>query len=840
VDRERTIVFLGTFDIPLQRACAGTGMPSAAWGRHAPMMKRLVHSFVAAALFVLVASPSARAEHPFLAVRASEYARLQALSAGSPWKELKAAAITEATTLAYDTSLPAGTERAKRARDIIDAAALAYLVDAPGRPTYLSRIKASIGYVEDVVGDDPGGWGGCVPPSMATFHLIIALDIIHDALSPKDLSDSEKRVGALVSTLLTRAGDTWVLSNRSLSAIWALYRGDSAQIATRVSDYRTGLLDSISPDGVDYDGTGYADARFAGDDRDHKHLFMDVLEHVGGQGSYYGEPKLQRFHEWLFGYAYTPWRGGYAFGDSLADGASRHGDPPAAMRAYRFGDASGRYATWFSDGGPPTPHLFTYLLYRQGTPLMKERPSSRIFPDGGAWLQEPGDRTTSLVGALWNVKKTAGHAHLDVNSVQLSGYGENLLRNVGYRGYGKDYDATFTWEYIHKSAKSANTVLVDGIDHVAKEGAGIQEGLTTSPLDYASGDSGAALSNGTHIRNMVFVHADRRNPGYFVLFDEIISSTGASADLLFRANSNECTARTPDVEFDCPVTKGAFTQNEVSLALLLATKPSAVAIEPGAMASFASAQRFIADVVRATVPLVPEAGTAKGRGARMVSIFFPYDAGHPRARMNRLAVDEASGGAVDLGHSALDTALESAGNAIVESDGAAFQGRAALWRKTRDGLEFAFVRQGLQFLYGASRVGFKSSAPATVVIQGPRTWVTGKGTSLTLYYPKIVGATLDGSPTAGAPRDGAITVTIPAGSHEVVLQVEPPPSPPSSPDGLTQEVPGGKLEEERQPDGAGCACRAASGGERHPSMGFFTLGSLLALLLRWRSRIGGR
>jgi hypothetical protein len=45
-------------------------------------------------------------------------------------------------------------------------------------------------------------------------------------------------------------------------------------------------------------------------------------------------------------------------------------------------------------------------------------------------------------------------------------------------------------------------------------------------MDYAVGSDGPSLSNKTHCRNLILVHADHGARGYFIIFDEVSASAG--------------------------------------------------------------------------------------------------------------------------------------------------------------------------------------------------------------------------------------------------------------------------------------------------------------------------
>ena len=55
--------------------------------------------------------------------------------------------------------------------------------------------------------------------------------------------------------------------------------------------------------------------------------------------------------------------------------------------------------------------------------------------------------------------------HPDVNALYLAGYGEPLLLNSGYNGYGKGALGA-SWQSIHSLSRSSNTVVLGDANHV--------------------------------------------------------------------------------------------------------------------------------------------------------------------------------------------------------------------------------------------------------------------------------------------------------------------------------------------------------------------------------------
>ena len=485
-------------------------------------------------------------QHPFLLLLKSDYPRLQALAQISPGREIRDRAIALAggsiggsspEPLAYD---PGAFIRARGARlaEIFSTAALAYVLDPPQRGRYVRRIATHLKYWDPT---EPGNltaelnhqnWNYSTTPAGAFFNAILALDIIHDELPPKDLAQIEGWLHDGPGKFFEGA-IAWKSSGYAVRGAWALYQRDLANAAHYTHAYLAELWDSISPDGVFREGPGYALARWMDYSREQKHYFGDILAHTGVCPSWYSEDRLQKLQEWLYGYSLTPNRIPWAIGDSSPgpfDGPHDWVDYPSIAttgksdvtgfeRASRFSAKAGQYAAWFADGRLPAARLCSYVLWDRTAQARPAIAPSKIFPDGGAWFREPHDDPRALAGILTNVRHGRGHTHKETNTLNLAGYGETLLSNAGYNGWATPA-CGFSWEYINRRAISGNTALIDynpfrdgGTlqqpsafnDHrdpsgpQAPEGAygaGVS-GFTTGTVDYATGDRARPWSTGS-------------------------------------------------------------------------------------------------------------------------------------------------------------------------------------------------------------------------------------------------------------------------------------------------------------------------------------------------------
>ena len=592
----------------------------------------------------------------------------------------------------------------------------------------------------------------------ALFNATIAMDIIYNDLTSGEVATLEAKIKNLVDLI-----SGWDPSPQAVKGLWYLYKGDTTKFNNYRNIYTNILFEFLTADGVFNEGSGYASARFSFPDREQKSLFLDILEYQG-YNDFYSDVKLRNFHEWLYGYAETPFGRIVTFGDSSPTSGIQTTSATQIWRAYRFGDKAARYAAWHTSGTMPEGRLLTYVLMEQAPSSSPELAPSRIFDDGGAWFGESTQSTDVLKGGMWNPQSSEWHSHKEINALALAGYGEHLLLNAGYIGASAPNEPI--WNYINHSAYSGNTVLVNDTDHDSKEGAGITEGFTSPKFDYASGDSGDALPNGAHQRNFVFVHpADDAN-GYWVVFDEVgADNSSHSANVLWHPDSNDMTVVSSNQEYSSKINMLTYSGYPVYLTTFLGTQPTSVQIENGWLANW--------DWIKLGDYLQSNYATDGSGLVNIVTVLFPHDANHPKASMTRVSGAGYTGAEISqLGGSIEDVALESAGTSAVTHDGVSLQGLASWYRLDGSLLSSYFVREGLSFDDGSTpRVGFASVSDVSIYLDETVGRIVSPGTNVTFYYPALAGVSLNGSPLSLI-SSGAdwVQVNIPSGTHEIALE----------------------------------------------------------------------
>ena len=593
----------------------------------------------------------------------------------------------------------------------------------------------------------------------------------------------QRRIHALVGDWFWNEENT-IRSEQNWYAVrgmWALYKGDRARIDSSKVEYRKAIFEYLTPDGIYTNSITYAQHRFSAI-RDAKAYFMDVLEFTGEDNNYYNNPRLQRFFEWDLGQALTPSKHLYTFGDTAEDYTPAM-NQTASYRAHRFSDLAAGHAAWLNEGLVPEGRFLTYVLHDRALPQPKP-PSSQIDYTAGAWFYENQVVNDSLSGALWNpidpdlVPMSAdiytgapawSHPHKDVNAIHLAAYGEHVLRNSGYAGFGEDV-LDSPWSYIHHDAVSNNTVMIDGVDHAGGDsdrseslrvGKGILEGTTSKFLDYASGHSREALPNGTHIRNFVFVKPQDGLQGYFLLFDEVQgSSTARQANIVLHPNADNITTVAAEREYRFQITH-PYSNNHVQLTIFQGTKPDSVEVRSGALASWD--YQFMGKYLYSNYNLI------NGR-TQAVTVLFPHDDDHPKAEFGRIRGSGYSGASLAIGPAAMDIALESDGATRVSTNGIIFKGRAMLSRLA-DGLtQFYFVRQGTEFDDGNGlRQGFLSTAPVSLMMKDKSGSLVSPGADITLYYPQIDQVRLNGNSVSLTKDEGWARFHAPKGNFSIEI-----------------------------------------------------------------------
>ncbi|MFS0726259.1 stalk domain-containing protein [Paenibacillus sp. 1P07SE] len=723
---------------------------------------------------------------PFLIVQETEYDSYRLRALQSPWMEMKQEAIQHANTLV--SASPDPVARSLQIAHIASASSLAYILDPDNKLVYMSRVQQMIedfdAHIYPLL--DRLDHNRYVRPGSAFFNLVLAMDIMHDDFELQgDLAQLESKLEK-TGEWYWHNDSAWKMATWGTRGIWALYKNQPFRITEAKQEYRSYLNKEVSPDGVFIGGPGYAHWRLAPDqvDRDNKAHFMDVLEYTGQDNTYYNDPRLQHFYEWLFGYSESPvklmneqngvYRKQYfSFGDTAINfGISQNNKEAgtAYFRAHRFSEKAAQYASSaIGQDTIPAGRLLNYLLYE---PLPEPvNPPSRTFADANAIMLEDTSSNYGLGASLFTpVPLNDNHGHKDVNSIYLTGYGEPLLRNVGYAGWGRGYEG-FTWDYFHNTSESSNTVMIDGVNHVKKEGGGIAESIQMPLFGYAHGSSGEALPNGSHGRSLIQIDGQDHVHGYWIVMDQVkaaVAAAGHTANVVLHPNAD----LPPDViaeeeEYRFRISPYSVTaEHPVYLSAFLATAPDhGVLVKEGPLCSMStcSAGKYLYSGY--------DLGEAGERS--LLTVLFPHDEARPKAEMQRIAGSHYSGASMQLGQGIIDYAFESSAAAEVTHAGVSFEAVGAIFRMIAGhGNRFYFAKDGSSFFTNTERTaGYSADEPITIYMREGKGQLVSGGTEVTFYYPGLTGVKLNGVGQQPVQQgQGWITLQIAAGSHAIELE----------------------------------------------------------------------
>jgi hypothetical protein len=740
--------------------------------------------FVAVGAFVLLfGGLTAMADHPFIAVSSGEYSTLRALAAYPPWDGMASNAFSAATNTTV-TATDSITDRSKDLSILMSANALAYILETNTvtRRAYKDTIIDNFTWWDpNTTGNlyselSTSTWDYTVPPGCAFMNTLLAFDIIYPALNSADRTSTENLLANVVAWYNGHMS-SWKQSDYAVRGLWAIYQGDTAALAAATSGYRNFLLSRMTDSGGYNEGVGYAVARNLNADREQKHFFIDILEY-NGDNSWYSDPQMQNFYEWIAGYTHTPSKQRWTFGDTKIGGF--HATYCGQVRSPLFGKTAGAYAARLQDGFTLPGDLMTYLVLSEQstTPVA---PVSRIFPDTGVWLQEPSLDTNVLAGVLWNCTAAQTHSRKEVNAINLAGYGQLLLSGAGYGSWGVGQWG-YSWDYFHSRAVSGNAALIDysiGIatnpsavnDHASCVGDGVKGILSSRSdpnVDLVTGYSGLALTNGMHLRTLAFVHPQDGQNGYFVTFDEMTPDTsGDSAHLAWHPLSRDTVAGnlttvTASQQYLATITDASGADTGVRLTTFMATPPSGVTVQDGAFCTFGTAKYLFASYTTS--------------GSRtLLTVHYPSDATHAIPAFTR---DNGTGySGVKIGNYdyaiGCDDAASTNSSAYTVA-GVTANAKAAIFRKSNsaaDSQAFWYAAKGFSLKDSAATPrGFSSDQEIMIQVNNRRGKVLADAQSVvTFYEPSCSGALLDGQLLDSVAVTDGFTCVIPAGEHDLTF-----------------------------------------------------------------------
>ncbi|MCF6176977.1 MAG: hypothetical protein L3J71_14550 [Victivallaceae bacterium] len=703
--------------------------------------------------------------HPFMLCNESMYDELRARASQEPWSSMKSEAL-----IGVNSTFPSsGTayEKHYAIRKITMCGALAYILDPANKVTYAHKVRdALLKWDETRLALAAIGvaWDEIVPPGSSYVTSIIAMDIIYNDLTASEISS--------ITEQLDRARTAfygWPLNAPATVLTHDIFTG--RETSAYITKYHNDIDELIRPSGVFHEGTGYIWSRVMGDSTrgPAKAMTTEVLRFTGmGDIDYRTYPRLQKCLESAYVIGMTPFKMNTYFGDSnskdLRDFASCK-----SLAVSLYSEKAGHYNAWRrlskTQDYDSYDILYTYIVL---TPAMlnitPETPKSDIFLDNAAGFWENNANDSSLMSVLWNIKDYGytiwTHGHFENNAIHISAYGENVIRNAG--------DSLYTWSSTFGSQGKTiyqNCVTVNGINHNSRYGAGVTEGFTGGLVEYASGDTGTAITGANHLRNFIMVHPQDNKPGYFVTFDTVTrENNGDSFEINWHSDSNDCTAISTDTEYRWNVIK-RYSNNDVTMNIFLGTAPDSVSIKDAPMMT----SRYDGYVVKYIEGKYSVNSSLK---KNIVTILFPSDSTHTKANMTRITGSEYSGAKIDNGDGIVDYALESSTANDVLYNNVSFNGAAALYRFNNNDLSFYFVKDGINFDNDSvPRVGFSSTADVTLYMDATEGNIVSTGADVTFYYPAITGVEVDGiAKTVIASGADWVRVNIQSGTYDISLE----------------------------------------------------------------------
>lgn len=654
------------------------------------------------------------AHHPFLITSKDEFNSLRGKASQEPWKSMKKDAIAR--------SLAGSSNDAYKLQEYIGAAALAYILDTGNEKIHAERVRDAIvnKYSTLDIGES-SDWGKVVRPMGAFFSAILALDIVYDSLSVKDIEACEDVIESQIFKV-NREG-SWKTVRYGTHGTWDIYKGNRK---TPDDKYFEATLHQITPDGVSPVTNHYAWERVGGgNSRVSKSGYMDVLEYTGIDNRYYTNERIQKFQRWLFGSSINCNKEMAIFGDMLP--TQGIGNYMLLRRVVNFDLEAAGYASWFLEGKDAIGHILTYILPAKELPEPVV-PSSKIYENGGAFFRDQEDDPDGMQAVLYNIKsQDEWHTHNEVNGLALSGLGNRLLVNGGRLG-----EPT-------RPAYLNNTLTINGENHQTRVGGGIVEGFTCEGLDFAIGDDGSALNNSIHLRNLILVQTMDGIPGYFVVYDEIAAIQGDKVkNYLHPANQ---TVVSEEIE------NTLFTANIDHYPTVSGTRVHFYYLTPPDKVNIEKSQSAVPD----RYPGYPEHNRLESvyqvdtEGKKdLTTIILPSKANGPKINFQKLEGVNYTACAIQQKGNINDYIFESSAEKLIENKDFSYQGELLFVRMSGKKVRSCFIKNGSSFQ--ADDLSMESDHPITmylrenkgaIISEGAKIRLTGAGVNNIQFNPEV-------------------------------------------------------------------------------------------------------
>ncbi len=751
---------------------------------------------------------NAQAAHPSLVVTADQYPELRARAGTSsnpipPWSTMKNDAILKCNSIVFNNN-DNDINMAETIERIVNNCALAYILDPGNAAAYKTKFMntvANMGILltsANFLNDHTLNKTKVAAPLIV--NGVMTLDIFYPDLDAGQRTAYQTR---LSDFLQYNTYDSFAYASK---AVWYLYLGDYINANYWLNKYIQFRWngDESTDAGVFTSGPMYGWGGNSSYEGPAKSYAMDVMA-LSGLFDFYRSTQVETNYEWLFHMGTNPIHTNNPIGDTrLSIWDITHGNESSARlwTLARWSEELAGHGFWLNSSHTipdDNNSLLSYILLKTVPAPLK--PTSKIFPDGGAGFWEKNASSESLMATLLTLTDSGSHSRKEANAVTMVGYGEHLLIGPGYPAGGTTEGCTdaggTVWpvSWFRYNAESSNTVKIGSLNHNGTSEvnivpvAGITEGFIGTYLDYASGDSGNALNGGHHQRNFMMVHPQTgKNNGYFILFDEISATAPTYAETYFHPNADGNGSNPmetlKDTEYSFYMDPNTQTAGRTStyagyekqltpsangerLAIFYGTAPNTggVTLATGAVGRSTQNGCWLAKYAKSRY------ATDSAGKKNIVTVLFPYDPTHAKANFTRISGVNYSG--AEISHSLIvkDYAIESSSANPVNYNGVTFQGLASLFRKNNGSNEFYFVRKGKEFNDGqASMKGFSSNNVVSVYLNEKKGIIISSGSQTTFYYPNINSIKLDNALQANVSSgSGMVTVNIPSGTHTIEL-----------------------------------------------------------------------
>jgi hypothetical protein len=561
---------------------------------------------------------------------------------------------------------------------------------------------------------------------------------------------------------------------------------------------------------------------------------------------------ITNFYEWLFVGMTNPWNAKVVFADTANNQSIGADDFQgfATIAPYTNGLfllknahlAAGRYSSnaqalanrAVSVSTVPViyPGEFIDYVTIASSNVVVSSVTSKVVQYGGAAFWDSTDQSTgALMGVYNNGHITRqDHYHVsDFNGLYLTGYGEQLLSNVGVGSTIGGTILGFPGTFYENSGRDGNVVLIGNRNYAQDQaqinkrdnsyynwnpfntgnppespyvsngesiplygGDGIQESILATGFDYAQGiatspyvfrsttDGAVTVRLGEDQRSFIFVHPSTtapKSPGYWIVADDIVTSTQPSVNVLWHPYGTIAGTTTASTEWNWLVsTRAGVTSTYLNL--YAATPPSSVSFSSSPFS--ANPNSFTGSYLNASYAV------DSSSNARVLTVLYPSNPTHTKATMARLAPSGATGVTVTTG-TVVDHILISSPSTTVTIATGTYSGRVGYARLVSDIISSFFVRQGTSFNDGGTnRIGFNSDARISLYMKG----VTGEisvstATNVDFYYPGITGVQLEGTPVIGVDGTNVYSIDVASGCYTVTFSSTTPDAPGCSCGGWT-------------------------------------------------------